>query len=160
MLLTASVADPDLQKAEQAYQQAQYREVLPALARALSRPLPKHEQLRAFELMAFIHGAFDDEPAAIEAFRRALGVDPNLRLEPNASPKLIALYSEAVRLGPLAPAVVPAAAVQPAPPEIPVYRRWYFWAAIGVAVAAGTAGGIYAAGSRVPRGTLGTGTLQ
>ncbi len=161
VLLAASTPDPDLEKAEQAYQQAQYREVLPALARALSRPLPKAEQLRAFELMAFIHAAFDDAPAATEAFRRALGVNPELRLDPNASPKLISLFSEAVKLGPLAPAaVVPVAAVAPAPPEIPIYRRWYFWAGIGVAVAAGAVGTAYAVGGRVPRGTLGSGSLQ
>lgn len=162
LLASTPAVDPDLLAAEQAYQAAHYRDVLPSLARALSRPLAPVQQLRAYELMAFIHAAFDDAPAATEAFRRALGVDAGYRLQPDASPKLVGLLSEAVKLGPLAPALTPPErpALPPAPPPAPLYQRWYFWTAVGVALAAGAAGTVYALGSRVPKGTLGTGTLQ
>ena len=162
--LSLGAVDPDLQAAESAYAQARYREVLPSLARALSRPLPQPEKLRAYELMAFIHAAFDDGPAAVEAFRRALGAEPEYRLQPDASPKLVGLFSQAVAAGPLAPPPLPEKIVvmtpEPPPPPPPVYTRWYFWTGIAVAVAAGTVAGVYAAGSRVPHGTLGTGALQ
>lgn len=162
--LSLGAVDPDLQAAEAAYAQAQYREVLPSLARALSRPLPQPEKLRAYELMAFIHAAFDDGPAAVEAFRRALGAEPSYRLQPDASPKLVGLFSQAVGLGPLAPPPPPekivVVAPEPPPPPPPLYKRWYVWAGIAVAIAAGTAAGVYAAGSRVPKGSLGTGALQ
>ena len=126
--LSLGAVDPDLQAAESAYAQARYREVLPSLARALSRPLPQPEKLRAYELMAFIHAAFDDGPAAVEAFRRALGAEPEYRLQPDASPKLVGLFSQAVAAGPLAPPPLPRTPPRPAtacrrqPPLRPMRR--------------------------------------
>jgi tetratricopeptide (TPR) repeat protein len=45
----------------------------------------------------------------------------------------------------------PSLITAPPPPAVeespPVYKRWWFWTAVGVAVAAGTVGGLYAAGT-------------
>lgn len=153
--------DPDLVAAEQAFDRAEYREVLPSLARALGRPLPEAEKLRAYELMALIHAAFDEEPPAIEAFRRALGVNEAYAPAATTSPKVRALYEQARQLGPLAPPVLPSlAAAPPPPPDPPLTSRWWFWTGVGVVVSAGAIGAVYAAGSRVPPGNLGTGALR
>jgi hypothetical protein len=41
--------------------------------------------------------------------------------------------------------------IAPPPPPVeesaPVYKRWWFWTAVGVAVVAGTVGGLAAAGT-------------
>jgi tetratricopeptide (TPR) repeat protein len=45
------------------------------------------------------------------------------------------------------PSLLTAPPPPPAEESAPVYKRWWFWTAVGVAVAAGTVGGLYAAGA-------------
>ena len=168
LVLAAAAADLDLHAAEQAYEQARYRQVLPSLDRALAHPLTSTELLRAYELQAMTQAAFGDSAAALTAFRRALGVDGGFLPEVAASPKVRALFEEAKRLGPLAPLPLPAprepvtprVVVAPPEPARPLVTRWWFWGSVGVLVAGGAAASVYAVSHRVPPGTLGTGSLQ
>lgn len=168
----ALAASPDLAAAEQAFSAGDFDPVLPAIEQALRRPLEPAERLRAHELAAMTHAAFDQLPAAIESFRRCLALKSDYAPPEPVSPKLQRLFAEARALGPLeAPpaASAPSAAVSvtpvPAGPpagEPPLLKRWWFWAAVGV-VAAGAAGAattVALTRPHVPAGNLGTGRLE
>ncbi len=165
----AAATNPDLASAEQAWSDGSYEQVLPLVSRALdSGLLSPEERLRAWELTAVTHAAFDHADPAVDAFQHVLGIDGAWRPGPEVSPKIRDLFERAHALGPLPrPEWHPApeiAAPQPRTvepdPEVPVFKRWWFWA--GVGVVAGAAGGTawWATRPDIPAGNLGTGALS
>ena len=179
VVLLGLAPDPDLSAAEKAFQEGRYEAVLPAVHRALERPLALPELRRAHELEAMTDAAFDDSVAAIESFRRLLGVDPSYAPGPSASPKILGLLEEARRRGALgarldpakAPGTGPIAAPLAATSTLPapgpaeasgpsLTRAWWFWTGVGVLVAGAGAGTWYLTRPQYPPGNLGTGKLQ
>lgn len=170
-----SAADPNLVAAEQAWAGGDYDRVLPRLDKALAHPLAKEELVRAYSLEGHALVAFDKLAPATLAFRRLLGVDARFLLEPEASPKLLAVFAEARRLGAIAPtdaAMVPEPlkpleiSLAPLPPPEPPPEpgsRWWLWTGLAVVVA-GVAVGATAAyvieKPIIPAGSLGTGQLK
>jgi hypothetical protein len=173
-ILLAS-ADPDLVAAEKAWASGDYENVMPGLEKAVAHPLPRAELVRAYALMGHVKVAFDEVDQATLAFRRLLGVDEHFLLEPDASPKLLAVFAEARRLGPIAPPkgalietlkplTIPIEAAPPPPaPSIEQKRSlWWLWTGLAV-VAAGAATTVtvwYFERPMVPAGSLGTGQLK
>ncbi len=149
--------DPDLLAARQAYEQARYREVLPAVERALSHPLPDAERVQAHALAAMTYAAFDDANAAVRSYREALKVDPRFEPPMSVSPKVRALFEEARRTMPVVVQLPPA---PPPAPGVPVWQRPWVWVVGGVVLGGAAAGVVYATGQRVPAGTLGRGVMQ
>ncbi|MBI3183696.1 MAG: hypothetical protein HYZ28_16280 [Myxococcales bacterium] len=151
---------PDLAEAERAFKEGRYQHLLAPLGRALEGQLTREQEVRACELQAFAHAAFDDSPAAIAAFERALEADPAYDPGPKASPKLLGLFAEAQRRrGP-----PPALAATPPPPPEPAPRAegklgWVIWTVAAV-VAVGAGSAVYLGQRpRVPRGNLPNGEL-
>lgn len=166
LLLLAAAPNPDLANAEGAYRLGRYDLVLPSVDRALATPLEPAERRRAYELKALTAAAFDDTNAAVDAFRRLLGVDPAYTPSGRPSPKLQGLVAEAVRLGPIggkrvqAP-VVAAPSPPPAPPPVPsLVRRPWFWVAVAVAGGLAAGAAVYAVSTAGPPTTLPLGTLH
>jgi hypothetical protein len=174
ILLSAAAVDPNLSAAENAFSKGDYDRVLPLLKVALDHPLPREQLARAWALEGHVHVAFERLEAATLAFRRVLGVDPGYLLEPDASPKLLVVFSEARRQGPIAPP--PGSMVlEPKPPVMPLTavpapavkeesssKMWLLWTAIGAAVAGAAVGTTLYFVERpiVPSGSLGTGQLR
>lgn len=160
-----------LAPAEQAFAAKRYEQVLPALREARAHPLSLPDQVRADALEAMTQAAFDESEKAIEAFRRALELDPSFQIDPHASPKIRGLLDEARRrdrlLHPrpaqvvLTPNVLQAPVPEaPAAPAPPVWKRWWFWTAAGVVVAGASAAVWYEAQPRFPAGSLGKDALK
>jgi len=144
--------------AESAYAERRYEDVLAPLDVALQGTLTRAERLRAHELQALVHSAFDDSQAAIQAFTRALDVDLRYEPGPRVSPKVRGFYAEARRRKPL-PAIAPFALPAP-PPQRPLVRSGWFWAAVGAATV-GAATLIYVQQrAHVPEGNLPGGVLR
>lgn len=185
VLALALAPDPDLAAAEKAFGEGRYEAVLPSVHRALERGLPLPQLRRAHELEAMTDAAFDDSVAAIEAFRRLLGVDASYAPGPATSPKILGLLEEARRRGaigspqapasaplvtPLTPRVLaPLAATTPSPAPSPVApaaepsltRTWWFWTGVGVlVVGAGASTWALTRPPYPPPGNLGTGQLR
>ena len=175
LAILLSAADPELTLAETAWSSGKYDLVLPRLEKALAHPLPAAELVRAYALQAHVHVAFDRLDEATLAFRRLLGVDEHWLLEPEASPKLLAVFAEARRKGAIA---VPASALVPKPkpveavvvplqpepvvkPAEPSSKAWV-WVVVGVVVVGAAAAGTVYWFERpvVPDGTLGRGDLR
>ena len=162
---------PDLAAAGAAVEAGRFYDVLPHLERARSQPLSVAEQVEALELEAVTQAAFGRNAESTRAFRLALTLDRTYAGPRESSPKLAALLLEARRQGPLPPVLVPrAAVVAQAPPPLvtsrsaprrasSVFRRWWFWTGVGVAVA-GVATGVALAQQRhAPASTLGNQVL-
>jgi len=177
MLLLAQATDPDLLAAEKAFERGEYEAVLPRLDAALAHPLPLEQLERALALQAQTQAAFGHSEQATDAFRRLLGIDASYLPAPEASPKLLSLFAEARRRGPIAPPpgllpppkkieIVPLPKEEPPPvvvePAKPLTSRWWFWTAVGVVVVGAAAAGTVAYLQRpvTPSGSLGTGNLQ
>lgn len=147
---------------------------------ALGQGLAGPDAAQAHALAAAVHAAFGRSDAAIERFRRAVGAHPAWRPEASESPKLRALFDEALRRGPLPEVGDAPTRVTTAPPSAertqvttqvttsdapvnrvettPVYGRWWFWAAVGTVVAGGIAAAVasQSQGAPVPGGNLGS----
>jgi tetratricopeptide (TPR) repeat protein len=161
-VLSASPLAP----AEQAFAAKRYEQVLPALERARKAPLTREEQVRGDALEAMTHAAFDESEKAIEAFRKALQLEPDFQVDARASPKIRGLFAEALRRERLVhprlnePTANPTVVFVPAPEQAapaspPVWKRWWFWTAAGVVVAGASAAVWYGAQPKFPEGSLG-----
>lgn len=111
----AAAPDPDLKAGEQAYRAGHFDAVVPFLERALERPLTSVEQVRAYELLALTHSAFDRAEESVDAFRRLLGVSPQWRPPPGTAPKVLERFERARQLGAIAPPTAPPRALATRP---------------------------------------------
>jgi hypothetical protein len=162
MLTLAASADSDLLAARQAYQLGEYERVLPHLSRVLERPLSRAELLVVRELQALTHVAFDHVPKAIEAFRMALGVEPNYQVPLDSSPKVKAAFAAAKRAGPLGvvPDITLVPSTEPLRSTPSLLSRWWFWTVAGVVVAGAGATGWIVTHPPLPQGNLGAGSFR
>ena len=145
----AAPVDPALARAKTLFEHAEAEYALAHFDAALAdyeqafetRPLPGflfnigqcHRQLHHWERAGFFYRAYlEKQPAArnralVESL--LVEVDEQARLQAVVRPEPVVV-------------VPPPPAPPPPPAKPPVYRRWYFWTAIGGAVVAGTAIGL------------------
>ena len=84
-----------LRNARIAYKELEYEQVLPLLRKALqARPTPE-EQVKIFELMAYVHVLYGRNRQARNAFIRLLERNPNFELAPDISPKILQVFGHA-----------------------------------------------------------------
>src|SRR3989441_5943436 len=87
-----------LRRAQQAYDNLEYRQVLSLARAALRERLTGPERARAYELLGFTYGAMDSILKAVDAFKQVVVIDPERQLDPNRiSPKAYSAFDVALR---------------------------------------------------------------
>ena len=87
-----------LRRAQQAYDNLEYRQVLTLAQAALRERLTGPERARAYELLGFTYGAMDSILKAVDAFKQVVLIDPERQLDPNrVSPKAYSAFDVALR---------------------------------------------------------------
>lgn len=87
-----------LRRAQQAYDNLEYRQVVSLAQAALRERLTGPERARAYELLGFTYGAMDSILKAVEAFKQVVLIDPERQLDPNrVSPKAYSAFDVALR---------------------------------------------------------------
>jgi hypothetical protein len=86
-----------LRRAQQAYDNLQYRQVVPLAQAALRERLSGPERARAYELMGFTYGAMDSILKAVDAFKQVVLIDPERQLDPDrTSPRAYSAFEVAL----------------------------------------------------------------
>ena len=87
-----------LRRAQQAYDNLEYRQVVSLAQAALRDRLTGPERARAYELLGFTYGALDSILRAVDAFKQVVLIDPERQLDPNrVSPKAYSAFDVALR---------------------------------------------------------------
>jgi len=87
-----------LRRAEQAYDNLDYRQALVLGRASLRERLTGPERARAYELLGFCYGAMDSILKAVDAFKQVVLIDPERQLDPNkVSPKAYSAFDVALR---------------------------------------------------------------
>src|SRR3989440_293303 len=93
-----AVPSAALRRAQQAYDNLEYRQVLSLARAALRERLAGGERARAYELLGFTYGAMDSILKAVDAFKQVVLIDPERQLDPNrVSPKAYSAFDVALR---------------------------------------------------------------
>jgi len=94
----AAAQNATLRRAQQAYDNLEYRQVLTLARAALRERLTGPERARAYELLGFTYGAMDSILKAVDAFKQVVLIDPERQLDPNrVSPKAYSAFDVALR---------------------------------------------------------------
>src|SRR5437588_2854213 len=87
-----------VRRAQQAYDNLEYRQVLTLARAALRERLTGAERARVYELLGFTYGAMDSILKAVDAFKQVVLIDPERQLDPNrVSPKAYSAFDVALR---------------------------------------------------------------
>ena len=98
LLGAQTVQNATLRRAQQAYDNLEYRQVLTLAPAALRERLTGPERARAYELLGFTYGAMDSILKAVDAFKQVVLIDPERQLDPNrVSPKAYSAFDVALR---------------------------------------------------------------
>jgi len=93
-----AVQNATLRRAQQAYENLEYRQVVSLARAALRERLTGAERARAYELLGFTYGALDSILKAVDAFKQVVLIDPERQLDPNrVSPKAYSAFDVALR---------------------------------------------------------------
>ena len=93
-----TTSNATLRRAQQAYDNLEYRQVLSLARAALRERLSGAERARAYELLGFTYGAMDSILKAVDAFKQVVLIDPERQLDPNrVSPKAYSAFDVALR---------------------------------------------------------------
>ena len=93
-----AVQNATLRRAQQAYDNLEYRQVVSLARAALRERLTGAERARAYELLGFTYGALDSILKAVDAFKQVVLIDPERQLDPNrVSPKAYSAFDVALR---------------------------------------------------------------
>jgi len=93
-----TVQNAALRRAQQAYDNLEYRQVVSLAQAALRERLTGPERARAYELLGFTYGAMDSILKAVDAFKQVVLIDPERQLDPNrVSPKAYSAFDVALR---------------------------------------------------------------
>jgi hypothetical protein len=93
-----TIENAALRRAQQAYDNLEYRQVLSLARAALRERLTGSERARAYELLGFTYGAMDSILKAVDAFKQVVLIDPERQLDPNrVSPKAYSAFDVALR---------------------------------------------------------------
>jgi len=87
-----------LRRAQQAYDNLEYRQALAFGQAALRERLAGAKRARAYEVVAFSYAALDSILKAVDAFKQMVLIDPERQLDPNrVSPKAYSAFDVALR---------------------------------------------------------------
>ena len=91
-------ANATLRRAQQAYENLEYRQALSLGQAALRERLAGGERARAYELIGFSYAALDSILKAVDAFKQVVLIDPERQFDPNrVSPKAYSAFDVALR---------------------------------------------------------------
>ncbi len=92
-----TVQNATLRRAQQAYENLEYRQGLGLAQAALRERLSGFERARAYELLGFTFSAMDSILKAVDAFKQVVLLEPERELDPNrTSPKALSAFQVAL----------------------------------------------------------------
>src|SRR5881296_4330135 len=93
-----AVQNATLRRAQQAYDNLEFRQALSLARASLRERLTGAERARAYEILGFGYGAMDSILKAVDAFKQMVLIDPERQLDPNkVSPKAYSAFDVALR---------------------------------------------------------------
>ena len=93
-----AIQNATLRRANQAYDNLDYRQALSLGRAALRERLTGAERARAYEVLGFSYAALDSILRAVDAFKQVVLIDPERQLDPNrVSPKAYSAFDVALR---------------------------------------------------------------
>jgi hypothetical protein len=96
-LAAQTVQNPTLRRAQQAFDNLEYRKALAAAQAALRERLSGYERARAYEILGFTFSAMDSILRAVDAFKQVVLLEPERELDPNrTSPKALSAFQVAL----------------------------------------------------------------
>ncbi|MGH7672775.1 MAG: hypothetical protein ACREMC_07735 [Gemmatimonadales bacterium] len=92
-----AVQNATLRRAQQAYENLEYRQALALGRAALRERLTGFERARAYELLGFTYSGLDSILRAVDAFKQVVLLEPERDLDPNrTSPKALSAFQVAL----------------------------------------------------------------
>jgi len=92
-----SVQNATLRRAQQAFENLDYRQALPIAQSSLRERLTGFERARAYELLGFAYSGLDSILKAVDAFKQVVLIEPERELDPNrTSPKALSAFQVAL----------------------------------------------------------------
>jgi hypothetical protein len=92
-----TIQNPTLRRAQQAFDNLDYRQALEQGRAALRERLTGYERARAYELLGFTYSGMDSILKAVDAFKQVVLIEPERQLDPNrTSPKALSAFQVAL----------------------------------------------------------------
>jgi hypothetical protein len=96
-LVAQIVQNATLRRAQQAFENLDYRQALTAAQASLRERLTGFERARAYELLGFTYSGLDSILKAVDAFKQVVLIEPERELDPNrTSPKALSAFQVAL----------------------------------------------------------------
>ena len=96
-LSAQTVQNATLRRAQQAFENLDYRQALSAGKASLRERLTGFERARAYELLGFAYSGMDSILKAVDAFKQVVLIEPERELDPNrTSPKALSAFQVAL----------------------------------------------------------------
>ncbi len=96
-LAAQTIQNPILRRAQQAFDNLDYRQALSGGRAALRERLSGFERSRAYELLGFTYSGMDSILKAVDAFKQVVLLEPERTLDPNrTSPKALSAFQVAL----------------------------------------------------------------
>jgi FlgD Ig-like domain len=92
-----TIQNATLRRAQQAFENLEYRQALTAAQASLRERLTGYERARAYELLGFTYSGMDSILKAVDAFKQVVLLEPERQLDPNrTSPKALSAFQVAL----------------------------------------------------------------
>src|SRR5258707_879892 len=92
-----TIQNPTLRRAQQAFDNLDYRQALTIAQASLRERLTGFERARAYELLGFTFSGMDSILKAVDAFKQVVLIEPERDLDPNrTSPKALSAFQVAL----------------------------------------------------------------
>ena len=92
-----TIQNATLRRAQQAFDNLEYRQALSAAQASLRERLSGYERARAYEILGFTYSGLDSILKAVEAFKQVVLIEPERELDPNrTSPKALSAFQVAL----------------------------------------------------------------
>ena len=92
-----TIQNPTLRRAQQAFDNLDYRQALTEGRAALRERLTGYERARAYELLGFTYSGMDSILRSVDAFKQVVLLEPERQLDPNrTSPKALSAFQVAL----------------------------------------------------------------
>ena len=92
-----TIQNPTLRRAQQAFDNLEYRQALTAAQASLRERLTGYERARAYELLGFTYSGMDSILKSVDAFKQVVLLEPERQLDPNrTSPKALSAFQVAL----------------------------------------------------------------
>ena len=96
-LRAQTIQNPTLRRAQQAFDNLDYRQALSVGRAALRERLTGFDRARAYELLGFTYSGMDSILKAVDAFKQVVLLEPERTLDPNrTSPKALSAFQVAL----------------------------------------------------------------